>query len=141
MNKTKELDLILQEVDAIYPVSKSRIALQGLFIDIAIAITKMRNYRNLSQRDLAKRLSTAQSTIARWETPGYKSYTLTKLHEIADCLDYDIELAFKEKNSVETKTISHTWRQATTGHYLKNKTSIQPVNKWQPEIIAQEVAL
>ena len=105
IKRTQDLDSVLEEVSERYPVRKGQIALQGLFIDIAIAITKMRKSKGVSQRELARRLFTAQSTVARWETPGYSSYTLTKLSEIAESLDFALQMAFVEKKGINTKTV------------------------------------
>jgi transcriptional regulator with XRE-family HTH domain len=143
---TKSLNQILNEVHKEYPVHKSQVALQGLFIDIALAIAKMRDNKGISQRELAKMLDTAQSTVARWETPGYSSYNLTKLAEIADVLEYNLQLAFTRKQIVDTKVVEYnTWHNAGRVS-LSTETPFRPVKQWSPQLMnpltyIQEVAI
>lgn len=87
----------ISEVDKTDKKSRTRRALYGLFLDIALALPKMRESRGLSKRELARMLNTSHPTIVRWETPGYSGYTLAKLIDLADAMDYTISFKFVPK--------------------------------------------
>lgn len=53
---------------------------------IALAIRELREESGLTQEDLAKRIGTSQSTIARLEDTDYEGYSLQTLQRIADAL-------------------------------------------------------
>lgn len=55
--------------------------------DIAWQIKLTRKKRNLSQRQLAKKLNTKQSSIARWEDPLYGKHSIPCLIKIAHAFD------------------------------------------------------
>jgi len=75
---------------------------------VAEKIRELRSKKGLSQVGLAKRIGTSQSTIARLEDPDNFSYSLKTLLKIADALDMELIIDFKEKahlQKVENETV------------------------------------
>jgi len=54
---------------------------------LAIQIAKIRQKKNLTQQELAKRLHTTQQTISRLENIDNRSYSLRTLIELAHVLE------------------------------------------------------
>lgn len=61
---------------------------------VAFQIRAMREARNWSQNDLAKRTGKAQSAIARIEDPDYGKFSLQTLLEVADAFDVWLSVQF-----------------------------------------------
>jgi len=101
---SKKLKNLFDEVDRKDPTAAPRRALYGVFLDIAQAIPRMRAAKGISQRELARRLETSHPTIVRWETPGYSGYTLSKLVDVAEALDYRVEIKFSPIKSSKATT-------------------------------------
>ncbi|HRV75921.1 MAG: XRE family transcriptional regulator [Candidatus Nomurabacteria bacterium] len=112
---SKEIRDIIKEVDKRDPESKKRRASYEIFFNLSLDIAKLRRSKGLSQRQLAKILKTSHPSIARWESPGYESYNLKKLVELADVLDHSIEIRFFPSQSFATSTVNalHTWANST----------------------------
>jgi DNA-binding transcriptional regulator YiaG len=64
---------------------------------IAELIHKLRESEGLSQSELASRIGTSQSTIARLEDQGYSGHTLTMLTRILTALGRDLEIRTPRK--------------------------------------------
>lgn len=62
---------------------------------IASAIRDLRERVGLTQAQLAKRIGTAQSTIARLEDTDYEGYSLPTLQRIADALECRLVVKFE----------------------------------------------
>jgi len=58
---------------------------------------KARKNAHLSQIELAKRLKVKQPSIARLETGGYASTSVTKLSEVANALGYSLKISLRAK--------------------------------------------
>jgi len=67
---------------------------------IAEMIHDLRQSEGLSQSDLAKRIGTSQSTIARLEDCDYTGHTLTMLTRILTALGRDLEIRAPKKTVV-----------------------------------------
>lgn len=61
---------------------------------IAVEIATLREKRGLSQTDLAKKIGTTQSAIARLENPNYGRASLPTLEKIANALGAKLEVRF-----------------------------------------------
>ena len=72
---------------------------------IAIEITNFREKKGITQKELAKMINTTQSVIARLENPEYKKYSLSTLKKVADALNLELIVSFKEKNVEKLKNI------------------------------------
>jgi|GEM_PF-5355643 len=75
-----------------------------LMFSVTENLYEMRKLAGITQKELARRLNTTQSTIASWETPGYDGYTLKKLFQIADELGFMIYIKFLKKPLTPTIT-------------------------------------
>jgi ribosome-binding protein aMBF1 (putative translation factor) len=64
-------------------------------LEIAGKIHQLRIERGLSQRDLAKKVGTSQSVIARLENAGYHGHSTTMLTRIAQSLGAKLVIDFK----------------------------------------------
>ena len=62
---------------------------------IALAIRELREGLGLTQEDLAKRIGTSQSTIARLEDTDYEGYSLQTLQRIAEALKCRLVVKFE----------------------------------------------
>lgn len=64
---------------------------------VGYLICRARCYARLSQRKLAERLGTTQSTISRWEC-GHQLPSLATLENIAIATDLQVEIAFESRD-------------------------------------------
>ncbi len=62
-------------------------------LEIAYQIAKLRKQRKLSQRELARKLNTTQSVIARMET-GQQNFTTDTLQKVARVFKCDLRIEF-----------------------------------------------
>ena len=60
---------------------------------IAYRILQLRKKQKLSQKELARKLDTTQSTVARMEA-GQQNFTTDTLQKIASALDRDLKIEF-----------------------------------------------
>ena len=66
---------------------------EGLKLEIAYEINKLRQTYKLTQSDLARKLNTTQSVIARIEQ-GNQNFTLDTLQKIAEVFDKELRVEF-----------------------------------------------
>ncbi len=78
---------------------------------VAVEIAFYREKAGLTQQELAERIGTSQSAIARLEDPNYKGYSIKQLRKIADAFDLELVVTYREKgvslNSTVASTIYH----------------------------------
>ena len=65
----------------------------GKQLEIAYQILKLRKKKKMSQFQLAKKIGTKQSNIARLET-GQQNFSVNTLEKIADALDCRLNIHF-----------------------------------------------
>lgn len=65
----------------------------GKQLEIAMQVNKLRKERKLSQKQLASKLGTTQSNIARIEA-GNQNLTVGMLNKIADVFDRKLKIEF-----------------------------------------------
>ncbi len=65
----------------------------GKQIEIAYQILKLRKIKKISQAQLAKKIGTKQSNIARMET-GQQNFSVDILEKIAKALDCNLRIVF-----------------------------------------------
>ena len=63
------------------------------------AIYNLRTKTGLTQSELAKRVGTKQSVIARLEDGDYTAHTYKMLRRIADAVSHDIEVSFVPRSA------------------------------------------
>jgi len=64
---------------------------------LAMEIIELRKDKNLTQKELAKKLGTSQPAIARIESGSYKKISLAFLRKVAEALDAVPEVHLKRK--------------------------------------------
>lgn len=64
---------------------------------IAIEITAFRERSGLTQAELARRVGTSQSAIARMENADYQNYSIRTLRKIAEVLDLELLVSLRDK--------------------------------------------
>ena len=67
---------------------------EGVFVELAIQVARLREQKGLTQRALAKRLHTSQQTISRLESPRNGSLSLKTLIKLAHALGKDLKVQF-----------------------------------------------
>ena len=70
-------------------------------IDLALLVREMREEARLTQAELAKRIGTTQSVIARLEDAEYKGHSLTMLERIAAACGVNLKLRAERKPHFE----------------------------------------
>ena len=65
----------------------------GKQLEVAFAVHKLRKEKGLSQAQLAKKIGTTQSNMARMEG-GNQNFTTDTLHKIAEALDKNLKIEF-----------------------------------------------
>jgi len=67
----------------------------GKQLEIAYQILQLRKKRKMSQAELAKRIGTKQSNVARMET-GQQNFTIEILQKIASVFGYELKIKFSK---------------------------------------------
>ena len=75
------------------PVFKKHYDYYGKQLEIAYQILRLRKKKKISQLELAKRIGTKQSNIARIEA-GQQNFSIETLEKIADALDSRLKVSF-----------------------------------------------
>lgn len=68
---------------------------EGQRLEIAYKMLQLRKQQKLSQKELAKKLKTTQSVIARMET-GQQNFTTDTLQKIASVFKRELKIEFVE---------------------------------------------
>ncbi len=84
----------LQEEIRRHPVRLARYERELARLHLANEIVKLREECHLSQSQLAKRIGTHQSAIARMEQSSYRGYTVATLAKIAAAVGKHLEVRF-----------------------------------------------
>ena len=66
----------------------------GKQLELAYQILQLRKSHKMSQRDLAEKIGTTQSNVARMEG-GRENFTVAFLNKVALALDMDLKIVFK----------------------------------------------
>ncbi len=66
-------------------------------VRLATDLRLAREKKGLTQTDLAKKIGTTQSVIARMENPDYGRFSLTTLFKIAAALELDLRIEFSDR--------------------------------------------
>lgn len=86
---------------------------------ISAELYEYRKKRNLTQEQLAIKAGTTQPTIARLEEDSYSRYSLSTLNKIAEALDLELYISYRER-IIKPSTKIDSW--IFKGH-LSVKTS------------------
>lgn len=104
---------------------------ENLNARIAQMIHDARTAAGLSQAQLAKRIGTQQSAIARLEDADYEGHSLSMLQKIATALGTRLEIKLHAPKANRTQTAKPTPSKATakkTGHASKSKAAKNAVS-------------
>jgi transcriptional regulator with XRE-family HTH domain len=77
---------------------------------ISLEIAYQREKAGLTQSELAKKLNTSQSTIARLENPNYQGYSIKALKKIAEALGLELVVTFREKDKLAYEVDEKTYQ-------------------------------
>ena len=75
------------------PIFKKHYDEYGKQLEIAYQILKLRKQKKLSQLELAKKVGTKQSNIARIES-GQQNFSIDTLEKIAEALNCKVNISF-----------------------------------------------
>lgn len=64
-----------------------------------VRLIELRKQKGLTQKDLAKKLGTSQSVIARWENRAYDGVRLETLFRVAHALNSEVEIRVVEQRA------------------------------------------
>lgn len=107
MARTKNFaEAIRHKMDA-DPDLAASVARERFNANVASVIYAMREEAGLTQRELAKRIGTHQSVIARLEDADYDSHSLRMLERIADALGKHVEIRFVDRARTRRAQASH----------------------------------
>ncbi len=98
MNKNKKNSMFIDFDDILKkelknPVFKKHYDEYGKQLEIAYQILQLRKRRKISQAQLAKKIGTKQSNIARMEA-GQQNFSVDILEKIAGALGSDLKIVF-----------------------------------------------
>ena len=97
MRTGKPFKEYLQKVFQVDPTAEKNFYRELFKLRIGAQIRELRRKKGLNQAELAKLVGTSQSTIARLENPDNFSYSLKTLLKIAEALDMELVISFREK--------------------------------------------
>ena len=104
MKTTTDAVLILHAIAGDSPEMRAMIEEEREKRRVASLIYEARTAAGLTQAELAARVGTRQSAIARLEDADYEGHTLTMLERIAQALDYQVEVRFVPRQARQNGT-------------------------------------
>ena len=128
MAKTRDFSEVIRNELASNPKLSAEVEKQLLNFSIATLIFNEREIAGLTQKELAKRVGSHQSVIARLEDADYGGHSISMLWKIADALGSELKLVFVPKNQPITAQASV---RATSG--TSNTIEI-PCGNFQPRV-------
>lgn len=109
MAKTNDALKILQQMTSEDPELEEMIKESSLNAELAQLIYQARTQAGLTQQQLADRIGTKQSVIARLEDAEYEGHSLSMLQKIARALNQRLEVHLipiaSEKNDTEQRSV------------------------------------
>jgi ribosome-binding protein aMBF1 (putative translation factor) len=96
MNKTSDALKIIDDLTENDPELEDLVREASLNAVVAQLIYEARTSRGLTQKELADRIGTKQSAIARLEDADYDGHSLSMLQKIARALNQKVEIKFSE---------------------------------------------
>ncbi len=109
MAKTNDALKILKRMTADDPEIEEMVRESSLNAELAQLIYTARTQAGLTQQQLADRIGTKQSVIARLEDADYEGHSLSMLYKIAQALNQRLEVHLipisPERNPVEQQTV------------------------------------
>lgn len=100
MAKTRDFSQVIENELAKNPDLAALVEEEAFKADVATEIYKARKVAGLTQRQLAERIGTHQSVIARLESADYDGHSLTMLRKIASALNQRLKVSFHSETNV-----------------------------------------
>jgi ribosome-binding protein aMBF1 (putative translation factor) len=111
MSKTKDALKILDRITGKSAEVRKNIANARINFEVAQMIYDARTKAGLSQRELAERVGSRQSVIARLEDAYYRGHSLSMLQRIGIALGQQLELRFVAANRRGPRRAGESARQ------------------------------
>jgi len=105
MAKTRDFSEVIRKELAGNPQLRAEVEKQRLHYSIATLIFNEREKAGLTQKELATRVGTHQSVIARLEDANYEGHSLSMAWRIADALGSELKLDFVPKTQAPPTTV------------------------------------
>ncbi len=128
MPQTKDFAAVLRKKLAADPGLLDAVQKEQFNAEIARQIYVARNEAQLTQKELAKRVGTAQSAIARLEDTNYSGHSVSMLWKIASALNKRLSIEFRPSLADESpshgsgsKPLRDDRREATATKRARNK--------------------
>ncbi len=77
------------------PKFRSTYKAEAFKLNIGETIAKLRHKNKLTQLELAKKVKTSRTAIARYESGEYENYNIVTLQKIAQALGTELNVSFK----------------------------------------------
>jgi len=123
MRTGKPFKEYLQEVFQVNPTVEKNFYRELFKLRIGDQIKELRRKKGLNQSELAELVGTSQSTIARLENPDNFSYSLKTLLKIAEALDMELVISFREKKYKKD--------EKTKSYELNNVVSLEEYREYK----------
>ena len=115
MARTRDFSKVIAKKIASDPALLAEVAKERLNGAIAAAIYSARKDAGLTQKQLADKVGTKQSVIARLEDADYDGHSLTMIWRIADALELRVQLTLEshtdQSEIVGKKFIAAEWTE------------------------------
>ena len=72
-------------------------------LQLAMQLHELREKEGLTQQEVADRVGTTRSVIARLEQPGYEKHTISTLRKVAGAMGYAVKVEFVPVSTAEAK--------------------------------------
>ena len=96
LSRTVDAIAILDEEDRKDPEMAARVQIELRKLELSIKLREMREKARLTQTQLAKRIGTSQSAVARMESGDYNRLSMVLLQKYSLALGFTMEVNFKE---------------------------------------------
>ena len=130
MARTKNFADVIRSKLAANPDLAALVEEEAFYAQIAEAIYEARKAASLTQTQLASRINTQQSVIARMEDADYHGHSLTQLRKIAAALDMNLCIEFFPKSLLAPCTTEI----ATAAGVIELSGEAYVETEWSPEL-------
>jgi ribosome-binding protein aMBF1 (putative translation factor) len=113
MATTRDYGKILERRIAADPDLAAAVAREDLNVLVAMSVYDARTSAGLTQAQLAKRIGTQQSVIARLENADYRGHSLVMLQKVAEATGRRLEVTMRPVES-ESGKVKRSRRSATS---------------------------
>jgi transcriptional regulator with XRE-family HTH domain len=112
MALTRDFGKVLERRIAADPKLAAAVAREDLNVHVAMAIYDARTAAGLTQAQLAKRIGTQQSVIARLENADYRGHSLVMLQKVAEATGRRLEVTMRPIEAKQAKAKAKRTRRS-----------------------------